>query len=660
MKKFICLAFLILCLAGCKPVILIFTPIDGATFDEGAEITFVGFAVDLEDLMVGEDLLIWTSDRDGEIGTGTQFTVDDLSSGTHIITVTAMDSDGEKGVDAFTITIGDISDVTNTINFREAGQEYGLDDVGVNAASLAFADYDNDEDLDIYVNTETQGDEWTNRLWENDGAGHFTNVAAQRGVDHSGLGRGLSWGDYDNDGDLDLLVMAMDETGAETQRPAPPPMTKLYKNMLAETGEPNFTDVTVEAGILRKDNDEDLKRGGIVVTGAGAAWGDYNNDGYLDLYLKYADYFEDPPIENTLFKNNGDGTFTDVTEELGVTTVDRIDKTNSQGSPNWVDYDNDGDLDLLVTNEGDKNLFFQNKGDGTFLYSSMNNISIYAPFRNPGDCNGACWGDIDNDGDLDCYLVNADQRNRLIRNNLIETGEASFTDITKDPETGEFSVVGDYGGGRGCTMGDYDNDGDLDIYVNNGGTSNQLINDVIEGMPEFVQFYIAWEPAVNKLFSNNGDSTFTDVTDLAGVRGMGIGSGVASGDINEDGFLDIYVMNRTYYASDYTSTPVHILQQNFLFLNEGNDNNWIKVKLVGITSNKNGIGAHVKVTSGDLTQLREVTSSHGYNSQDDLPVEFGLGKRTTVDTIEVTWPAGTAQTLNNVDINQMVTIEEAS
>ncbi|MFC1592037.1 CRTAC1 family protein [Thermodesulfobacteriota bacterium] len=556
------------------------------------------------------------------------------------------------------------------VTFTEKSSAFGLDDYGGNPAGCAFADYDNDGDQDIFVNAETQGDTWDSRLWENDGQGGFVDVAAARGVDHSGLGRGMAWGDYDNDGDRDLLVMAMDETGADTQRPGKTPLTKLYKNMLVETGTPEFEDVTVAAGILRQDNEADLERGGIVQTGAGAAWGDYDSDGDLDLYLKLADYF--PSVENLLFQNNGDGTFSDVTREAGVVTVETIDKTNSQGSPNWVDMDNDGDLDLLVTEEGDKNQLFENNGDGTF--SDVTFVKG-KPFRNPGDCAGACWGDIDNDGDLDCYLVNADQRNRIVRNDFIdhETGEPAehdfedilndslFTDISIDPETGAFSPAADVGGGRGCTMGDFDNDGDLDVYVNNGGPSNVLINDVIPSMPPFVQFYIAWEPAENKLFMNRGDGTFLDATAAAGVTGLGIGSGVAAGDVNNDGFLDIYVMNRTYYASDYTGTAVNILQQNMLYLNDGNENNWIKIRLTGVQSSREAVGAHVFVFAGGRRQLREVTSSHGYNSQDDLPVEFGLGAAASVDKIKVYWPSGRINVKTDIAVNQMLEwVEEAS
>ncbi|MCK5256020.1 MAG: CRTAC1 family protein [Deltaproteobacteria bacterium] len=547
----------------------------------------------------------------------------------------------EAVVLTFIFTLGCIK-TGPPIRFKDASNSAGVADVGINAASVAFGDYDNDGDQDMYVGTAETHQH--NRLWENDGKGNFNQVATLRGVaNEKGLARGLSWGDYDNDGDQDLIIANMDSRAPG----AKPPLTTLYKNLLIETGQPNFENVTVSAGILRKGNPEDIARGGIAATGAGIGWGDYNNDGYLDIYWRNADY----DVDNILFKNNGDGTFTDVTAEAGVGIIGKVIKANSQGSPNWVDFNNDGRLDLLVCNEGDKNILFHNNGDGTFkdITKSFSDPSGL-PFLNPGNANGACWGDIDNDGDLDCYIANADQANRLIRNNLSETGAANFTDITMT------SGTGDLGGARGCTMGDYDNDGLLDIYVSNGGLSNVLINDVIEGFPPFVQFYIAVEPANNVLYKNNGDGTFSDLTKESKTEGFGIGRGVASGDVDGDGFLDIFVTNTTYYSR---GKLIGVKQQNQLFRNEGNQNNWIKVKLVGTVSNRDGIGAHVKVVSGDLTQLREVTSATGYNSADDLPVEFGLGRRTTVDSVEVTWPSGTVQTLTNTGINQMVTISES-
>ncbi len=528
------------------------------------------------------------------------------------------------------------------IHFKDVAFEAGVADVAVNSTGPTFVDYDNDGDLDIYVPTEAHLEGHGNRLFENDGTARFTNVAVDRGVDNgSGLARGASWGDIDNDGDMDLAVSNMPTSDPRRDQV---PMT-VYKNLLTESGKANFVNITRGAGFLRAGNEKDAKIGGITDTGAGVAWGDYNNDGFVDLYWKGPDY----DVDNVLFRNNGDGSFTDVTEESGAGILGRVLKANSQGSPNWTDIDQDGFIDLLVTNEGEKKVLLRNKGDGTFedITRSRKPPSGQV-FLNPGNANGACIGDIDNDGDMDFFLPTADQANRLFTSELADSGKAQFKDISLT------SGVGDMGGARGCAMADFDNDGWLDIYVNNGGESNVLVNDVLN-LPVFVQFYIAWEPAYNKLYRNNGDNTFTDVTENSGAEGYGIGSGVGAADINEDGFPDLFVTNRTYYSM---GKLVNIEQRNELLINEGNANNWIRVALIGTKSGRNAYGARVRLVSGDLEQYREHTSAHGYNSANDPRLLFGLGQSDTVDLIEVTWPSGIVQTIGSAAPGQTITVTE--
>ena len=529
------------------------------------------------------------------------------------------------------------------IRFIDVSEHIGIADVAVNSTGPAFSDYDNDGDLDVYIPAEALAEGINNRLWENDGNGHFRNVARERGVENIGsYSRGASWGDFDNDGDDDLVVSNI-PPGQNRRTHVP---TTLYKNLLVETGIPSFEDVTRSVGIMRKDNEEDARIGGIGNTGAGVAWGDYDNDGDLDLFWKCADY----DVENALFRNNGDGTFTDVTEESGVAIQGKVLEANSQGSPNWTDVNEDGWVDLLITNEGDANVLLLNNKDGTFKDITTNRRGPNGfAFLNPGNANGACVGDLDNDGDLDFYLSTADQANRLILSNLAEDQQVSFRDVTLS------SGAGDQGGARGCTMADFDNDGDLDIYVNNGGLSNVLINDVISQMPMFVQFYIAWEPAYNKLYRNNGNLTFTDVTEGSGAEGFGIGSGVGAPDLNDDGFADLLLTNRTYYSN---GQRVNIPQQNHALINQSNDNAWIKIALKGTQSNRNGYGAKVKVVAGDLAQVREHTSAHGYNSTNDPTLLFGLGKAERVDRIEIRWPSGFVQELRDARVRQTLTITE--
>ena len=530
---------------------------------------------------------------------------------------------------------------SSPIRFKDESFQSGIASESVNASGPTFIDYDNDGDIDIYVVTEYHGEGQGNRLFENQGDRMFVDVAELRGVDNdNALGRGASWGDYDNDGDMDLAISNLPPTDRSTHIP-----TTLYKNLLKETGEPNFQNVTREAQLFRKGNENDLDIGGIGNTGAGIAWADYDNDGDLDLYWKCADF----DVENALFRNNGDGTFTDVTEETGTGVLEFVLEANSQGAPSWTDANHDGYVDLLVTNEGDKKILFLNDQEGSF----KNITSSFRPpsgvvFLNPGNANGACIGDIDNDGDMDVFLPTSDQANRLYISLLKDTGQLSYKDITLT------SGVSNKSGARGCAMGDFDNDGLIDIYVNNGGLADTLINDVID-IPIFVQFYIAIEPDVNKLFRNNGDLTFSDLAWRSRASGYGVGSGVGTADLDEDGFLDIFFTNRTFYTGGEQITKS---DRNYLLFNRGNRNNWLTVNLVGEESNTNGYGAKVTLASDDLTQYREATSAHGYNSGNDPRMHFGLGKKSSVDFIEVIWPSGKKTKLVNPSINQTVTIKE--
>jgi len=528
-----------------------------------------------------------------------------------------------------------------SIQFEDISFDAGVADVAVNSSGPSFIDYDNDGDIDIYVNTEYHGENQGNRLFENDGSGYFIDVAVERGVDNKyALGRGASWGDYDNDGDMDLIVSNLPSSGGTKIPP-----TTLFKNLLIETGSANFRNATIESNLFRANVKEDREIGGIGNTGAGVAWADYDNDGDLDLYWKCADY----DIDNALFRNNGDGTFTDVTEEAGAGIIDLVAEAGSQGSPNWTDVNQDGWIDLLVTNEGSEKILFLNQENGTFKNITR---SFRAPsgtvFLNPGNANGACIGDIDNDGDMDVFLPTADQSNRLYISLLSDTGSLSYKDISLS------SGIDHKSGARGCTMGDFDNDGLIDIYVNNGGLQNTLINDVIN-LPIFVQFYIAIEPAYNKLFQNNGDLTFSDVTKTSGTEVLGIGSGVGNADLDDDGFLDLFLTNRTFYNSDKQITES---DRNYLLRNKGNGNNWIKIELTGTKSNTNAYGARVKVMAGESIQYREHTSAHGYNSANDYRLHFGLANEESIDSIEIIWPSGERQLLTDIAVNQTLSIEE--
>ena len=326
----------------------------------------------------------------------------------------------------------------------------------------------------------------------------------------------------------------------------------------------------------------------------GAAWGDYDNDGNLDIYIAN----EGPP--NVLYRNNGDGTFTNVARQAGVADI------NDGGGVAFGDYDDDGDLDLCVANLfGAPNVLYRNNGDGTFT-----DVTAFAGVGDSGNGHGVVFADYDNDLDMDILLINQGEANVLYRNN----GDGTFTDISR-----EAGIVGP-GPTRGVAVGDLDNDGDLDIYMANTNRANIL-------------------------YSNNGDGTFSDITLNAGVGDTGGGLGVALGDYDNDNDLDIYVVNWDHQA-------------NFLYRNNGNEDNWLQVKTVGTVSNKAAIGTRVKVIAGELAQMREVSGGSGFCSQDSLPVEFGLGKRAKADRIEIRWPSGIVQTLTDVPANQTLTVTE--
>jgi hypothetical protein len=519
--------------------------------------------------------------------------------------------------------------VSPPIVFRDEAEQRGVRDLAVNATGPTFGDYDRDGDLDLFVPVEDLAAGLHDRLYENDGKGRFRDVAAARGVQNPGsLSRGAVFCDFDNDGDPDLVSATM-PPGQSRERHVP---TTLYRNQLRESGAATFVDVTRESGLMRTGNDNDARIGGIGDTAGGVGCADYDRDGDLDLFWKNTD----GNIDNALFRNDGNWRFTDVTAESGVAVQAKLKDSNAQGSPTWVDFDRDGWVDLLITNERDAKVLLRNRGDGRFDDITLSRRPPNAlPLLNPGYAQGACAADFDHDGDMDVFLPTADQAGRMLANRLVEGGVLSFEDITAR------SGAGLIRGTRGCVAADFDNDGHVDLYLNNGGPSNVLINDVIAGFPPFVQFYIAWEQAENTLLRNRGDGSFVEVTRGSGAEGLGIGSGVGAADVDDDGFVDLFVTNRTYYAMGKQVSPV--AGQNRLFMNVGNTNAWIKLQLQGTRSNRDGLGARIKVVAGDFIQYHELQSAHGYNSTNDPVVTFGLGTRKAVDRIEIIWPSGVTQ-----------------
>jgi hypothetical protein len=336
----------------------------------------------------------------------------------------------------------------------------------------------------------------------------------------------------------------------------------------------------------------------------GCAWGDYDNDGYPDLIV--ADAWG---AINRLYHNNGDGTFSRVTE--GTIASDPGDSA----APVWGDYDNDGDLDLFVTSfDPPRDCFYRNEGDGHFT-----KVTEGAWVTDSGRGVGAAWGDYDNDGFLDLFVANAsfggNVRNLLYRN----TGTGAFDRVTSG------TIATDTGLFLSCAWGDYDNDGFLDLFVGSLG-------------------------AANALYRNNGDGTFGKVTAGSIVNDPGDSSGCAWADYDNDGFLDLFVANATE-------------QLNFLYHNDGSTNQWLKIKCVGGPSNRAAIGAKIRVQiqnglGASVWQMREISGGSGYGSQNSLIAHFGLGSATNAQTIRIEWPSGIVQTLADVAAKQLLTVTE--
>jgi hypothetical protein len=441
------------------------------------------------------------------------------------------------------------------------------------STGVAWADYDADGNLDFFMSNFGSP---LNFLYHNNGDGSFTRIMTGEIATDDTNSEGCAWGDYDNDGDLDLFV-AVGLNGNDL----------LYRN----NGDGTFTKITT---------------GSLVTSGGssrGCAWGDYDNDGYIDLFVS-----NERGQNNFLFHNNGDGTFTKIISGKIVT-----DHGFSTGCA-WGDYDNDGYLDLFVPNNNENNFLYHNNRDGTFDKITSGRI-----VTDGGSSFGAAWGDYDNDGFLDLFVANVNQKNFLYRNN----GDGTFTKITSG------AIVNDVGYSWGAAWGDYDNDGHLDLFVANGPPSGPGQNDF--------------------LYHNNGDGTFTKITTGSLANDGAIGDGCAWGDYNNDGFLDLFVTN----LND---------QNNLLYRNNGNSNNWLIVQCAGRVSNRAGLGAKVRVKatiSGQARwQMREISGGSGYASQNAAYAHFGLGDATNVELVRIEWPSGIVQELKNVSPQRHLTVKE--
>lgn len=452
------------------------------------------------------------------------------------------------------------------------------------SVGCAWGDFDNDGYPDLFVANAVGS---TNRLYHNNGNGSFTRILTGKIVNELADSDCPVWGDYDNDGDLDLLVTNYD-----------PPRDFFYRN----DGNGNFTKITQGAWVTDSG------------AGVGATWGDYDNDGFLDLFVANSQ-----DQNNFLYRNNGDGTMTKTTNRP-VTTSGGM----SHGCT-WADYDGDGDLDLFVAGGHDQNeRQFRNDGNGVFA-----RITMGAPVTAGGDDNGVAFADYDNDGDLDLLVTGfRSSGNRLYRNE----GTDGFVGVTEGP------LAATRGASQNPAWGDYDNDGHLDLFI-----ANSCERDASNGESNF-------------LFHNEGDGTFTRVTEGAVVSDRGRSWGCAWADYDNDGDLDLFVANGLWTSSPLPPEP------GFLYRNDSGTNHWLMLRLLGTASNRSAVGAKVRVLATirgkTFWQLREVSGGSGYCSQNDLRVHFGLGDATAVETIRIEWSSGIVQELGNLPADQFLTVTE--
>jgi hypothetical protein len=466
---------------------------------------------------------------------------------------------------------GDGTFVEVTAAARVPGRGYG--------SGCAVADYDNDGDQDLYVSNYGP-----NILYRNEGDGTFAEVTEQAGVGHAGWGTSCAFSDYDRDGDVDLFVA-------------------------------NYLDATL---------DNNKVCGGRVSTRQTTAHGP------LHLITQRTRSYCSPEqydgVRNVLYRNEGDGRFADVTRQAGL--------FNPEGKGLGVvfgDYNQDGYPDLFVANDKVENFLFQNRGDGTFAEVAAIVGVAYDENGQALSGMGTDFGDCDNDGDLDLIVGNfSGEATSLYRN---EEGLV-FTDRSMPSGVGEPSLPFVT---FGINFFDGDNDGDLDIFAANGHVMDKAH---LEGTG------ISYEEP-NQLYRNDGRSGYVNVSAAAGecFSRREVSRGAAIGDYDNDGDLDILVTN--------CGGPARLYRND-----SANDNHWLSIRTVGHQSNRDGIGARVRVVSGPLVQVREVKSGSGYLSASDIRVHFGLGPRSRIDTVEVRWPSGVAQLLKDVAADQFLVVEE--
>jgi hypothetical protein len=502
-------------------------------------------------------------------------------------------------------------------------------------SGIAFFDYDQDGWLDIYLTNGTRlGEKWpegkapTSQLFKNNRDGTFTNVTEKSGLARTGWQTGVCVGDYDNNGWDDLFCCFWG-----------------HNILFHNNGDGTFTDVTRKAGIY----DEQIR------WGSGCTFLDYDRDGNLDLFV--CNYIKLDPTHlvatsdaptcnwkglpvmcgprglpadtNVLYHNNGDGTFTDVSQKAGIL------KPGPRYSITAVsyDFDNDGWPDIYVAVDSEASILFRNNHDGTFTDIGVMAGCAYSEDGREQAGMGVAVADYDCDGWLDIFKTNfADDTCDLYHNN----GDGTFGEVSAPAGIG----VNHQYVAWGCGFIDYDNDGWPDIFQVNGHVYPEI------DLHEIGQRYK--NPRV--LYRNMGNGQFNDVSALAGsgIKELYSSRGAAFGDYDNDGDIDVLILNMNDLPS--------------LLRNDGgNKQNWIKIKLLGTVCNRTAIGARVRVVTGNHSQIDEVHSGSSVMSQGDLRLHFGLGRVASVDLIEVKWPTSQKiERFTHVKTNQILTIREGS
>jgi hypothetical protein len=509
--------------------------------------------------------------------------------------------------------------------------------IETNGCGVAFFDYDNDGWMDVLILSGTRleaprdGAKPTNRLYRNNRNGTFAEITDKAGLRRSGWASSVCVGDYDNDGYDDLFITYWGQN-------------VLYRN----NGDGTFNDVTHKAGLATRQTR----------WGSGATFVDYDRDGKLDLFV--ANYLKFdiattpepgkgpnctwkgvavncgpkglPTDTNLLYRNNGDGSFTDVSEGSGIAKV----RGRYSMTATTIDFNNDGWTDIYVACDSTASTLYSNNRDGTFTDVAVEAGCAYNEDGQAQAGMGVATGDYNNDGLVDIFKTHfSDDLPALYRN----SGRGFFDDASRAAGFDHTRYV-EWGAG----LTDFDNDGWPDILIATGNVYpevEKIFKDYPHRGPRLV-------------FQNLRNGTFKEVTAQmgSGILSPKSSRGCAFGDFDNDGDVDVLVMNM--------NEPPLLLRNDYINKRTRETNNWLELKLIGTKSNRSAIGARLLLKAGSRVQVQEITSQSSYYSHNDSRLHFGLGQNEKVDAIEIRWPSGFTETLRDVPANRIVTIKEGS